>query len=289
VTPTCYALAAGLGTESDRGKNLAITAAGFTSAMVLGVPLGVYVARLLSWRGSFGFVALLAFVAAAALLRVGTPVATRANSPVSLRQQMRAVSRWQTPLVLAPFVLWSAASYGLYTYTPAILGQHLPAALIPVLLSIFGIGAVVGNVLAGFVADRVGVRGPTLSFLTVLILTLASVGIAGRTVLAAAIVLLVWAIAVSGLFTLQQQRVIASNPRHSGFMLALNNSALYLGASVGSALEGGVISTASLGAASPLSAAIAVVALLLLVALPQPETRDSGEAETRESRPAREG
>jgi predicted MFS family arabinose efflux permease len=56
--------------------------------------------------------------------------------------------------------------------------------------------------------------------------------------------------------------VIASNPQQSSFMLALNNSALYLGASVGSALEGGVIWAASLGAVPPVSAVIAGLALL---------------------------
>ena len=41
VAPASYALAATFGTSRNRGKNLAVIAAGFTSAMVLGVPIGV--------------------------------------------------------------------------------------------------------------------------------------------------------------------------------------------------------------------------------------------------------
>jgi predicted MFS family arabinose efflux permease len=85
-----------------------------------------------------------------------------------------------------------------------------------------------------------------------------------------ALSMVVWAICGSGLFTLQQQRAMASNPQHSSFMLALNNSALYFGASLGSAFVGGAISMASLSAGPPVSAGIAIVALMLLLALPQP-------------------
>ncbi len=41
VAPACYALASTLGSSHNRGEMLAIVAAGFTSAIVLGVPLGV--------------------------------------------------------------------------------------------------------------------------------------------------------------------------------------------------------------------------------------------------------
>jgi MFS transporter, DHA1 family, inner membrane transport protein len=270
VTPTCYAIASGLGSPTTRGRNLAVTAAGFTSAMVLGVPFGVYVSRLSSWRGSFGFVALLAFVAGVALLRLPMPVAGGASPAISWTQQLRSVGRWSTLFVLLPFLLWAAASYGLYTYSAAILGQHLSVNVIPILLSIFGVGAVSGNVIGGILSDRLGIRGPTTSLAIVLIATLASLGLASQSVFSAALSMVVWAICGSGLFTLQQQRAMASNPQHSSFMLALNNSALYFGASLGSAFVGGAISMASLSAGPPVSAGIAIVALMLLLALPQP-------------------
>src|ERR1700730_1741508 len=45
VAPASYALASTLGSSHNRGKVLAIVAAGFTSAIVLGVPLGVFIGR----------------------------------------------------------------------------------------------------------------------------------------------------------------------------------------------------------------------------------------------------
>jgi predicted MFS family arabinose efflux permease len=280
VAPACYAAAAaGLGSEKDRGKNLAIIAAGFTSSTVLGVPLGVFISHFFTWRGSMGFVALLAFIAAVALLTAGSPASKGTEAPASLRQQAQAIGRWQTLFVLTPFLVWSAANFGLYTYIAALLGQRLPANLIPFLLLAFGIGGVIGNMLGGILSDHVGVRRPTFCLLAVLIVTLASVGFAVGTALLAGLVMVVWAASMSALFTLQQQRAIAVSPKQSNLMLALNNSALYFGASIGSAIEGTIISQASLNLAPPASAVMAALSLVLLFLLPQPTTaRDRSSA-----------
>jgi predicted MFS family arabinose efflux permease len=107
---------------------------------------------------------------------------------------------------------------------------------------------------------------------------MAAMRVVGGSVVVTGMLMTIWAVCGSGLFTLQQQRVIASNPEQSNLMLALNNSALYFGASLGTAIEGAVISATSLNAAPTVSGALAAVALILLVALPQPTT-------VRESRP----
>jgi predicted MFS family arabinose efflux permease len=78
---------------------------------------------------------------------------------------------------------------------------------------------------------------------------------------------------MAALFTLQQQRAIATNPEQSNLVLALNNSALYLGASVGAAAGGAVISRVSIAVLAPTSAAVAALGLLALLILPRCETR----------------
>ncbi len=147
--------------------------------------------------------------------------------------------------------------------------------VIPILLLAYGMGAVIGNLVAGFLADRVGLRGPTIGLLALLAVTLGSVGVASSSLVAAASVMVIWAVCGAGLFTLQQQRAIASSAQHSGLVLALNNSALYFGAAAGSAFLGSVISLTSLGGAAPAAAAIAALAWILLVTLPQPRSESS--------------
>jgi predicted MFS family arabinose efflux permease len=279
VAPACYAIASGLGSNEDRGKNLAVIAAGFTSATVFGVPLGVFIGRYFEWRGSLGFVALLGFIAGAALMKVGVPEPDAQAKTASIGDQLRAIRSARTLFVMAPFALWSAANFGLYTYIATILGQSLGAKIVPLLLLAFGFGGVFGNFAGGVASDHFGVRWPTILFLVILTGALMVVGAASHSVVTAAVMMLVWATCMAALFTLQQQRAIATDPARSNLMLALNNSALYFGASVGSAFIGAVISKTSLASAPLVSAIMSAAAFALLLVLPQPVPARDGPVE----------
>jgi predicted MFS family arabinose efflux permease len=92
---------------------------------------------------------------------------------------------------------------------------------------------------------------------------------ASSSVTSASVTMIWWGVCQAALFTLQQQRTIALNLGESTFGLALNNSALYLGASVGAAGGGAVISRWSLALVAPTSAAVAALGLLALLILPR--------------------
>jgi predicted MFS family arabinose efflux permease len=86
VAPASYALASTLGSSNNRGKMLAIVAAGFTSAIVLGVPLGVLIGKYAGWRGSLTFVSILGGIAALARFASGVPEPDSTGSPPDLRE-----------------------------------------------------------------------------------------------------------------------------------------------------------------------------------------------------------
>jgi predicted MFS family arabinose efflux permease len=106
-----------------------------------------------------------------------------------------------------------------------------------------------------------------------LICALATIEPASSSMTAASVTMIWWAICMAALFTLQQQRAIAVNPKQSNLALALNNSALYLGASVGAAAGGVVISRVSLTFLAPTSAAAAAIGLLAFLILPRGQAR----------------
>jgi MFS transporter, DHA1 family, inner membrane transport protein len=271
VAPACYALASRLGPSHNRGKTLGIVAAGFTSAIVLGVPLGVFLGKYAGWRGSLIFVAILGVLAALAMFVARVPEPASTDNASSLSEQLRILSRPQTIIVLAPFLIWSVANFGLYTFIAAILGRRFSAAAVPLLLLLFGLGCMAGNLIGGALADRYGIRWPTIIGLVMLTCALASIGLGSSSLIESGATMIWWGVCMAALFTLQQQRVIAVYSKQSNLALALNNSALYLGASIGAAAGGVVISTASLAVLAPASAAVAALGLLALLVLPRAE------------------
>jgi DHA1 family inner membrane transport protein len=273
VAPACYALASTLGSSGSRGKMLAIVAAGFTSAIVLGVPLGVFIGKYAGWRGSLSFVSVLGVIAALSMFCWNVPDSSR-TAP-RLFDQLRVLCRPETIVVLTPFLMWSIANFGLYTFIAAILGRALPAGDVPFLLLLFGSGCVAGNFIGGALSDRFGPGWPTMIFLVMLIGTLATIELASSSLGEASVAMIAWGVCMAALFTLQQQRAIAVNPKQSNLILALNNSALYLGASIGAATGGMIISKLSLSFLSPASASVAALALVALVIMPGRGARGS--------------
>jgi DHA1 family inner membrane transport protein len=237
-------------------------------AIVLGVPLGVLIGNYAGWRGSLIFVAILGAIAALSMSGAGIPEPGRTTSASGLFEQLRILSRRETIIVLTPFLIWSVANFGLYTFIAAILGRHLSATAVPILLLLFGLGSMAGNFVGGALSDRYGPRWPTTICLVMLIGALAAIEPASSSVTWASVTMIWWGVCMAALFTLQQQRAIAVNSMQSTLALALNNSVLYLGASVGAAAAGVVISKWSLAFVAPTSAAVAALGLLALLVLP---------------------
>jgi predicted MFS family arabinose efflux permease len=268
VAPASYALASAFGASHNRGKNLAVIAAGFTSAMVLGVPIGVFLSQYGGWRASLLFVAVLGAIAAISMSWAGVPESQSQKAAPTLRDQLRVATKARTIFALAPFLIWSIANFGLYTFIAAILRRSLPATVVPLLLLLFGLGAVAGNFMGGVTSDRFGTRKPTITCLTLLIFALAGIEFTSSSLIAASVNMIAWAILMAALFTLQQQRAILVDPAQSNLLLALNNSALYLGAAIGSAAFGAIISAMSFAVVSPISAGVAALSLGALFFMP---------------------
>lgn len=266
--PAAYALGSKLGPAEMRGRTLAIVVAGFSSATVLGVPLGVLIGEHAGWRGTLIYVAAASGLASMAIARARFP--ERADDPPKLRlgDRLRPVGERRTLVVLLPFFIWSTATYALYTYVVPLLETHLPASAIPALLLVFGVGGVAGNLLGGALYDAFGTNRPACLCLVALIAALAIAKPAGGSLVTAAIDMAMWAMSMAALYTLQQQRAIAVDTAQSNLRLALNNSAMYLGASIGSALGGIIILRSSVSALPFAAAPIAAAGLLTLVLLP---------------------
>ncbi|ROO86933.1 putative MFS family arabinose efflux permease [Actinocorallia herbida] len=265
-TPAAGAVAAALVRPQERARALAVVIGGLTAATALGIPLGGLAARAMGWQAALGLVGAVCLAVAVAL-RLSMP--SLPGSPrTPLRARLAVLRRPGVPAVLPLTVFGMAASYVVYAYSVPVLGAvGTSPSMIVWMLFLYGLGAVIGNLAAGFATDR---------WSSIHVLT------AGYLAMAAGLGVLSWAAAtgtewpaLTGLLMLvwgasswcqtppQQHRLIALAPHETPLVVGLNASAIYLGIGLGTLL-GGLILPAGVPWATAAAALLALLALLHL-------------------------
>ncbi|WP_189382552.1 MFS transporter [Streptosporangium nondiastaticum] len=246
---TASAVAARIAAPGRRGRALAIVYAGMTSAIALGVPLGNAIGELSSWRWAFGFVALLAVVtalgAAAGIPSVPGNAGNAGSAGLGVRERLAAVRIKHAPTAMLTTTLWVVGTFVVHTYLGTLLEEVSGAsdADRTWLLLLFGAGGFAGVMGGGRLADRVDSTRGLAGTLAALAVVLAALGPALHSVAGAAVGLAVRGLVHWASFPLIQHRLLAIGGKNGDMLLALNNSAVYVGQTV-AAVAGGLFAGA---------------------------------------------
>jgi DHA1 family inner membrane transport protein len=236
-TPLAFAVGIELAPPAKRAQALALVVSGLNVATVLGAPLGTWIGEHFGWRLSFTLVAVLAGVAFLFLVIGRFPTsATRVS--LSLKERLRPITSPHVVLALLPALLWNVGVYVTYPYIALLLQQKLHISDVSVLLAFFGLGIVLANWMNGRLSDRLSPHRLVVIFLVTLIVIQLVLPLVTTTIISGAIMLLLWGTSFALLFIPQQQRLLNIAPEHANVLLALNNSALYLGIAGGAAVGG---------------------------------------------------
>ena len=271
----CRIIGIELAPPARRGQALALVVSGLNLATVLGAPLGTWIGVHFGWRLSFVMVAGLAGVAFLLLVFCGLP-ASATRGPLSLRERLSPITHPRVVLALLPAFLWNVGVYVLYPYIALLLEQQLHVADVSVLLACFGLGIVLANGMSGRLADRFAPTLLVVVFLVGLIVIQLLLPLVTTTISSGAVMLLLWGMSFALLFIPQQQRLLTLAPEHASVLLALNNSALYLGIAGGAAVGGLALRWLSTPQLASLGV-IGMLAALLIVASTVPLRRRTGE------------
>ncbi|TWG92078.1 putative MFS family arabinose efflux permease, partial [Nocardioides sp. J9] len=223
------------------GRATAVVLGGATLGMVLGTPVGRFVADLAGWRAAFWVLAA-ASVVAAALVRVVVPEEGHAAG-AGAGEQVPGTSLWPMVVVTALVALVLVGHHGAYTFITR-LGEPaadlLPGGVASVLL-VFGLASAVGVVLAGRVTgDTRGGLVIATAGTAAAILAVGAAGSAGWPVLAAVVA---WGVLSGALPPLAQTLVLRlAGPTHRTMAGALIPVLFNGGIAVGAALAAGVVS-----------------------------------------------
>jgi DHA1 family inner membrane transport protein len=236
-TPLAFAVGIELAPPAKRGQALALVVSGLNVATVLGAPSGTWIGEHFGWRLSFTLVAGLAGVAFLFLIICGLPTSATPAS-LSLKERLKPITHARVVLVLLPALLWNVGVYIMYPYIALFLQQKLHISDVSVLLACFGLGIVLANWISGRLSDRIGPHRLVVVFLSTLQVIQLALPLVTTTLFSGAIMLLLWGMSFALLFIPQQQRLLNIAPEHANVILALNNSALYLGIACGAAIGG---------------------------------------------------
>jgi DHA1 family inner membrane transport protein len=213
---------------------------GLTFATIIGVPVADWLGQAIGWRWSFGLVALLG-VLTMILVWLLAP-AEPADPESSPMRELGALRRPQMWLTLGIGAIGFGGMFAVYTYLADILGVVTGVSVqsVPVVLSVFGVGLTIGNILVPIFADRALMRT------TGMLLASSVVSLAIFPLMAAnvwTITVDVFLIGVGGaLGTLLQTRLMDVAEDAQGLAAALNHSAFNTANALGPFLGGLAIS-----------------------------------------------
>ncbi|HEY0182967.1 MAG TPA: MFS transporter [Rhodopila sp.] len=264
VSPLIYAGVGEAAPPDRRATWMAIAVSGLLLALSAGTPAGTLIASVHGWRAPFLLLAALSLGLIAANRLIWPADAISGGKPVAA---LPALHPPATAMRLLPTVLWATALYGVYTYLGVWLtGAGLASFQVARAIGSYGIGALVGTLLGGQLADRFGTHRTMLTSLAGLLACLLALGAGVGTGWAADAVLLVTSIFAQLFFPAQQASLARAFPQRRALILALNNSALFLGISLGSLIGGKAMGWAGFQADAGIGAAIALAALILVAA-----------------------
>ena len=221
------------------GRAMGIVNIGVAGATVAAVPLGALISSTAGWRTVFYAIA--AATAIALLIFIIAMPSIPAAAVGGLRTLLAALRSRVMIIGLIGLALIVAGHFGAYTFirTAAENVPELTPGLIALLLAVFGIGGIVGNILAGLFVDR---RLVTAMVLVPVVIGMSIIGFSLSTgsVAAVFIAAALWGIGFGGNPTMSQTWISRVEPNRieaaGGLFVATFQFAIALGAAIGGLL-----------------------------------------------------
>ncbi|MBF6077119.1 MFS transporter [Nocardia beijingensis] len=255
--------AATLAPAGQRAKAVAAVMLGLSAANVVGVPAATWLGQHLGWRDAFVVVALIGVTTVAALLRfVPQLTGITMTNPMT---ELGALRRPQVLLTLLVGAVGFGGMFAVYTYIATTLTDvaGMRTGAVPLVLMLFGVGMVIGNIVGGVLADRGVDRAVGLSMIAMTVILGGFVAAAHNPYTAAFGALLVGA-SGAALAPGLQTRLMDVAADAQTLAAALNHAALNIANAAGAWL-GGLVIAAGLGYTAPavVGAALAATGVVL--------------------------
>jgi DHA1 family inner membrane transport protein len=151
-------VSAALAPPGRRARAVGLVMLGLTGATLAGVPIAAWLGQHFGWRAAFVFVALIALLAVAMIWRdVPNLQPTHGASPL---RELGALRRKQVWLTLGIGAIGFGGMFAVFSYIKPTLTEvaGMRVEHVPLVLAVFGVGMVLGNLVGSRLADKALMR-----------------------------------------------------------------------------------------------------------------------------------
>jgi DHA1 family inner membrane transport protein len=267
-------VAASLVPANQRARAIGRMMLGLTGATLAGVPLATWIGQTLGWRAAFVLVGVIGVVTCVLISRC-VPRVAPAHGATPARE-LSALRRKQVWLTLGVGSVGFGGLFCVLSYISPTLSRvaGLPDRYVPLVLAVFGVGMILGNLIGSWLADRSLMR--TIGGLLIwnaVVLCLFSVAAHHIWTATIAVLLVGTGVAIVPALQIRLMDVAADAQTLAA---ALNHSAFNIANALGAWL-GGIAISVGLGWASTgwVGALLAVAGLLIFAWSVKDERRNS--------------
>lgn len=249
-----------------KARSVSLMFLGLTVANIAGVPVATLMGQHLGWRVTFVGVSTIGLAAMASLALLIPRGEAHAAPPAGLRGELAALRSLPVWLALGTTVAGFGALFAAYSYITPMLTDSAgyAGAGVTLLLALFGVGATIGNLLGGRLADH-AMRGTLFGGLISLAAVLALFPLLMSTAWSAALAVVL--LGTAAFMTGSPLMMMVMDKASSAPSLASSaNQAAFNLANAGGAWIGGLALAAGFGVTSPALAGAALAVLGLGVA-----------------------
>lgn len=241
-----FATAASLYPGERAAHAISLAVVGTTLGLVLGVPMTTWVAARLSYQASFLFCAAVTAAAGVGLL-LKLPRQPR-GAPLGFGSQLAILRKPALWLNIAATVLTFTAMFSVYSYAAEYLKSQtgMDGQTISMMLVIFGIGGVSGNLVAGHFLGRHLLKTMLLHPVVLALAYLVLYACGSATLVSMSLIALLWGAAHTSGLVITQMWLTSVAPEAPEFATSLYVSSANAGVVLGSSIGGLFIAAAGM-------------------------------------------
>ncbi|MFA9455146.1 MFS transporter [Halalkalibacter sp. AB-rgal2] len=262
VVATNYA--AQIATAEKRGSAMATVITGFTVSLVLGVPIGTFLAAHLNWRFIFLIIAFVTIILFLLLHKLLPRI--KGNDPVPFKQQIQIIKDKRVITVLTTTIFWILGYTMVFAYISPLLSNSAGFSIEMTSIALFVLGtfAFIGSRFGGYTVDKWGPNRTISISLFVHAVALLVFTFTQYSVIGVFITLAVWGAATWTTTPAKQFYLISLKPQSSETVLSFNTALMNIGMMLGSALGGIIIQYTNILNLSWIGSLFVILALVFI-------------------------